>query len=99
MRIIVKPEEFRFPIPILFPSALIFNHLTAVIVLLVMLAMELIGHAPWKNIPYCAKRLTAVRIFFMYSKFIFVYWSCRIANPGWKLVEVTSKGARVRVKL
>ena len=51
MRIIVKPEEFRFPIPILFPSVLIFNHITAILGLVVLLTARTCG-AKWsKSLP------------------------------------------------
>ena len=94
MRIIVKTEEFRFPIPILFPSVLVFNHITAVIGLVVLLIARAAG-AKWvRSLP-----LSPWRCFVLFHKFILTYWITRIRIPGWKAVEVDSPDARVTIKL
>ena len=94
MRIIVKPEDFRFPIPILFPSVLVFNHITAVIGLVVLLIARLCG-AKWsKSLP-----LSPWKCFLLFHRFILGYWMTRIRCPGWKMVEVQSNDADVTIKL
>ncbi len=98
MRIIVRTEEPPISIPILFPSALLFNHVTAVLLLLVMLCMQLCGCTPWRKVSPLAG-CSPFHIFSAFSRFIFAYWRCRICNPGWELVRVTSRDARVTIKL
>ncbi|MBE6658760.1 MAG: hypothetical protein E7604_09985 [Ruminococcaceae bacterium] len=94
MRIIVKPQDFRFPIPILFPSLLVFNHITAVIGLLILLIARISG-AKWsKSLP-----LPPWKCFCLFHRFILGYWMTRIRCPGWKMVEVQSDDADVTIKL
>ena len=94
MRIIVKSEEFRFPIPILFPSILVFNHITAVIGLVVLLIARAFG-AKWvRSLP-----ISPWKCFCFFHKFILTYWITRIRIPGWKAVEVESSDADVTIKL
>ena len=94
MRIIVKPEEFRFSIPILFPSVLIFNHITAIIGLVVLLIARICG-AKWiKSLP-----ISPWNCFWMFHRLIIAYWITRFRIPGWKMVEVDSPDARVTIKL
>ncbi len=94
MRIIVKSEDFRFPIPILIPSVLIFNHLTAVIGLTVLGIARLTG-AKWaKSLP-----LSPWSCFCLFHRLIVAYWLTRIRIPGWKLVEVEGHDENVSIKL
>lgn len=96
MRIIVKPEDFRFPIPVLFPSVLVFNHITAVIGLVILLIARTCGaKSKWSK----ALPLSPWGCFWLFHRFILAYWITRIRNPGWKLVEVDSADAKVSVKL
>ena len=94
MRIIVKPEEFRFPIPILIPSVLMFNHLTAIIGLTVLWIARLTGAKWTKTLP-----LSPWNCFLLFHRFILAYWLTRIRIPGWKLVEVQSTDTDVTIKL
>ncbi|MBQ8577415.1 MAG: hypothetical protein IJ449_05550 [Clostridia bacterium] len=92
MRVVVRTPQLPVPIPVLFPSLLLFNHLTAVIGLVVLLILQVCG----KRLP---SPLTPWKCFFLFHRFIFAYWKCRILHPGWKLVDVHSADADVTVKL
>lgn len=98
MRIIVRAKALPVPIPVLLPSALIFNHVSAVTVLLVMLTLQLCGRTPWKKLPHIGNP-APFAIFRMYSRLIFVYWRCRITIPGWKLAIISSSDADISIKL
>lgn len=94
MRIVVKSKEFRFPIPILIPSVLIFNHLTAVIGLAVLLIARAAGVKWAKALP-----LSPWKCFCLFHRLIAAYWLTRIRIPGWKLVEVEGHDENVSIKL
>ena len=94
MRIIVKSAELPFPIPILFPSVLIFNHITAGIGLAVLLLARAAG-AKWVR----TLSLSPWKCFGMFHRWILAYWTARIRLPGWKLVQVESSDANVTIKL
>ena len=94
MRIIVKPQDFRFPIPILFPSLLVFNHITAVIGLVVLLIARACRIKWTHTLP-----LSPWKYFWLFHRFILVYWMTRTRCPGWKMVEVQSNDADVTIKL
>ena len=92
MRIIVRTEDMPVPIPILIPSVLLFNHVIAVIGLSVLWLLRCFG----KKLP---PPLTPWEAFVLYHRFVLQYWKCRFLHPGWKLVCVRTKDARVSVKL
>ena len=94
MRVIVKSEDMRFPIPILIPSVLIYNHLTAVIGLIVLGIARLTGAKWTKSLP-----LSPWKCFCLFHRLIIAYWLTRIRIPGWKMVEVQSDDAAVTIKL
>lgn len=88
----VRAEDMPVPIPVLIPSVLLFNHVNAVIGLLVLLLLQCCG----KKLP---QPLTPWKVFGIYHRFVLRYWKCRFLHPGWKLVCVRTKDARVSVKL
>ena len=93
MRVIVKADGMKCPIPVLIPSILVFNHLTAIIMLVVMLILKAVKREKYP-VP-----LSPWKCFWLFHRLIVQYWLCRVRMPGWKLVEVESKDARVTVKL
>lgn len=94
MRIIVKPEGFRLPIPILFPSLLLFNHITAVLGLAILLIARACKTKWTRALP-----LSPWKCFWLFHRVILAYWLTRIRCPGWKMVEVQSDDADVTIKL